>query len=86
MQLRHHEFSGGNAFFFVNIRWDAAAIVFDLGGTIRIQRDDNTVTMSREGFVNGVIDNLVHHVVQARTVIGVPDIHARPLTHGVEAL
>jgi len=36
-------------------------------------------------FINGVVDDLVHHVMQAAAVIGVADIHARPLAHGVEA-
>jgi hypothetical protein len=34
----------------------------------------------------GVVDDLVDHVMQAGAVIGVADIHARPLAHGVEAL
>jgi len=29
--------------------------------------------------VDGVVDDLVDHVMQAGTVIGVADIHARPL-------
>ena len=39
-----------------------------------------------ERLVDGVVDDLVHHVMQAGAVIGVADIHARPLAHGVEAL
>ena len=35
--------------------------------------------------VDGVVDHLIDHVVQARAVVGVADIHARPLAHGVEA-
>ena len=36
--------------------------------------------------VDGVVDDLVDHVMQARAVIGIADIHARPLAHGIEAL
>ena len=36
--------------------------------------------------VDGVVDDLVDHVVEAGAVIGVADIHARPLAHRVEAL
>jgi hypothetical protein len=36
--------------------------------------------------VDGVVDDLVDHVVQARAVVGVADIHARALADGVEAL
>ena len=39
-----------------------------------------------ERLVDGVVDDLVDHVVQARAVVGVADIHARPLAHGIEPL
>ncbi len=35
-------------------------------------------------FVDAVVDDLVNHVVQARAVIGVADIHAGTLANGVE--
>ena len=38
------------------------------------------------GFVHRVVDDFEAHVVQAGAVIGVADIHARPLAHGVEPL
>src|SRR6202140_3010087 len=41
--------------------------------------------MAGQCFVDGVVDDLVDHVMQAATVISVADIHARPLAHGVEA-
>ena len=39
-----------------------------------------------ERLVDRVVDDLVDHVVQAGAVVGVADIHARPLADGVEAL
>ena len=36
--------------------------------------------------VDRVVDDLVDHVMQARAVIGVADVHPRPLAHRVEAL
>jgi hypothetical protein len=42
--------------------------------------------MAGQRLVDGVVDHLVDHVVQARAVIGVADIHARALAHGVQAL
>ena len=44
------------------------------------------VGVAGERLVDGVVDDLVDHVVQAGAVIGVADIHARPLAHGIEAL
>src|SRR5476649_381874 len=42
--------------------------------------------MAGERLVDGVVDDFIDHVMQAGTVIGVADIHARPLAHGIEAL
>ena len=41
--------------------------------------------MAGQRLVDGVVDHLVDHVVEAGAVIGVADIHARPLAHGVQA-
>ena len=43
------------------------------------------VAMAGERLVDGVVDDLVDHVVQAGPVIGVADVHARTLAHGLEA-
>ncbi len=42
--------------------------------------------MAGQRLVDGVVDDLVDHVVQARAVVGVADIHARPLANGIQAL
>ena len=42
--------------------------------------------MAGQRLVDGVVDHLVDHVVQARAVVGVADIHARPLADGIQAL
>ncbi len=42
--------------------------------------------MPGQRLVDGIVDDLVDHVVQARAVIGVADIHAGALADGVEAL
>ena len=41
--------------------------------------------MAGQRLVDGVVDDLVDHVVQAGAVVGIADIHARPLAHGIEA-
>ncbi len=53
---------------------------------VRVERDRDFVGEAGERLVDGVVDHLVDHVVQAGAVVGVADIHARPLAHGVEAL
>ena len=36
--------------------------------------------------VDAVIDDLVDHMVQARAIVGIADIHPRPLAHRFQAL
>src|SRR5476649_1916032 len=35
-----------------------------------------------ERFIDGVVHHLIDHVMEARAVVGIADIHARPLAHG----
>ena len=42
--------------------------------------------MACESFVDGVINDFVHHVMQARAIIGIADIHARTLADSVQPL
>ena len=42
--------------------------------------------MAGERLVDRIVGDLEHHVVEARAVVGVADVHAGPLAHRVEAL
>ena len=53
---------------------------------VGVERHRHLGRMAGERLVDGVVDDLVHHVVQARAVVGVADIHAGALAHRVEAL
>ena len=55
-------------------------------GAVRIERDGDLRGVAGERLVDRVVDDLVDHVMQAGAVIGVADIHAGTLAHGVEAL
>jgi len=44
------------------------------------------IAIARQGLVDRVVDDLENHVVQAGTVIGVPDVHSRPFSDCLEAL
>ena len=44
------------------------------------------VGMAGKRLVDAVVDDLVHHVVQAGAVVGVADVHARALANRIEAL
>jgi hypothetical protein len=89
MQLRHHDL-GRRALRIVVVilldrRGDAAAIVRHGHGAVLVQRDGDLRGVAGQRLVDGVVHHLVDHVVQARPVVGVADVHARPLAHGVEA-
>ena len=86
MQLGHDDFGGRHAFALVDVGRNAAAVVAHRAGTVGIEGDRDFLGEAAERLVDGVVDDLVDHVVQARAVIGVADIHARPLAHGIEAL
>ncbi len=64
---------------------DAAAVVFDRHRVVGVDRHRDRIGEAGQRLVDGVVDDLVHHVVQAGDVIGIADVHARPLPHGVEA-
>ena len=79
VQLGHDDFGSRNALFAVDARRDAAAIVLDRNRAVRVQLDQNLVAMPRQRLVDRIVRNLEHHVVQARSVVGVADVHARRL-------
>ena len=41
--------------------------------------------MAAERLINRVIDDREHHMVQARAIIGIPDIHTGPLPYRIQA-
>ena len=86
MKLRHDDFSGRNTFALVDVGRNATAVVADRAGTVGIERYGDFLGITGERFVDRVVDDLVHHMVQAGAVIGIADIHARPLAHGIEPL
>ena len=65
---------------------DAAAIVLDRDRAVGVELDQDAVAMAGERLVDRIVRNLEHHVVEARAVVGVADVHAGPLAHRVEAL
>src|SRR5690606_24446766 len=65
---------------------DAAAIVRDRNAVVGMDRDDDVVAIACQGFVDGVVHDLEDHVVQARAVGSVADVHAGPLAYGFQAL
>ena len=65
VQLRHHNFSGGNALLGVLINRNAAAIVDDGDRVVEVDRDTDLRAMAREMLVNRVIDDFVNEMMEA---------------------
>jgi hypothetical protein len=64
----------------------SAAVVAHGDGAVGVQGDLNQGRKPCKSLVDGVVDDLVDHVVQAAAVVGVADIHAGPLADSVEPL
>ena len=64
---------------------DPAAVVDDADAAVGHERDLDLGRVPGHRLVDRVVDDLEHHVMQARAVIGVADVHARPLPDGVQA-
>ncbi len=90
VQLGEHDL-GGRALGIVVVvlldaRRDAAAIVAHGARTVGVERHLTALRVTSQNLVDGVVDDLVNHVMQARAVVGVADVHAGALADGVEAL
>jgi hypothetical protein len=86
VELGHDDLGSRDALALVDVGRDAAAVVRHRDRAVGVQRDGDLGGMAGKRLVDGVVDDLVDHVVQARAVVGVADVHAGPLAHGVEAL
>ena len=85
MQPGHDHFCRRNPFLLVQIDRNTAAVIGHGHRAIGVKLDDDLRAVASERFVDRVVDGLVDHMVQARAVIGVADVHPRPLAHGFEA-
>ena len=86
VQLGHDDFGRRDAFTLVDVGWDAAPVVAHRARAVGVERYNHFRGKPGERLVDGVVHHLVDHVMEAGTVIGVADIHARPLADRVEAL
>jgi hypothetical protein len=68
----------------MNINRNTAAIVAHRNGAIDVNRNFDFAAKPREMFVDRVIQNFEDAVMQS-ALIGIADIHARPLPHRFEA-
>ena len=86
VQDGHDDLGGRAALLRVHIDRYAATVVTDRHGLIGVDRDGYDVTMTRQSFVDRVVDNLKNHVVETGAVIGVSDVHSRAFADRLQAL
>ncbi len=60
----------------MNVDGDAAAVVDHGNGVVDVNRDRDCVAVSGQRFINRVIDDFIHQVMQAR-FHGGSDVHGR---------
>jgi hypothetical protein len=70
----------------MHIHGNAAAVVRNGYRLIGMNRHSNHAAVPGQGFVNRIIDDLENHVVQARAIVSVTDVHAGAFTNGLKAL
>jgi hypothetical protein len=81
MQAGQHHLGGRDAFLDVQVRRDAAPVVAHGDAAVAVQRQGDAVGETGLRLVHGVVDDLEGHVMQARAVVGVADIHAGAFAH-----
>ena len=69
----------------VHVHGDAAAVVGDRDGVVRVDRDLDVVALAGERLVDRVVHDLVDQVMEPADA-GRADVHARALAHRLEAL
>ncbi len=85
MQLGHDDFGGRHALFIVDACRNAAPVVRYGARAVGVERHRHELGVTGQGLVDGVVDHLVNHMVEAGAIVGVADVHAGPLAHGVQA-
>ena len=84
VELGHDDLGRRDALF-VQLRRDAATVVAHRAGAVGIKCHQDLCGMAGQRFVDRIVDDFVDHVVKARAIVGIADIHAGALAHGIEA-
>ena len=64
---------------------NAATIILDTYGIVRMVQNGYFMAMPGQRLVDGIVDDLEDHVVQAGPVIRVPYVHTRTFADGIQA-
>ena len=86
VQHGHDDFGSGATLFRVDVDRNTTTVVTDGDGAVGMDLDLNIGAVAGQSLVNGVVDDLEHHVVQTRAIIRIADIHPRALADRIQAL
>ncbi len=84
MKLGHDDLGCRDALLGMDIGRNPAPVVADRNRAVGVNAHPDEVGMPGQRLVDAVVDDLVDHVVQARAIIGIANIHARPLADGLQ--
>ena len=84
MQRGHDDFRRRHALLGMDVNRNAAAVIAHGHRLARVDHDLYLVAKAGQGLVDGVVHQFLHHVVQPGPVLGVTNVHARPLAHRIE--
>ena len=82
----HDDFGGGATLLRMDIHRYSTAVIGHGDRLIGMDCDGDLRAITGQRFVDGVVDDLEHHVVQTGPVVGVADVHSGPFSDGVETL
>lgn len=84
VELGVDDFDAGQALAGDNVDGDASAVVGDGGGVVGVEAHVDSVAVSFQSLIDGVVDDLPEAVHEA-SVVGGADVHAGALAHRLEA-
>jgi hypothetical protein len=84
VQHRHDHFGSRYAFLML-VDGDPATVVGHRDGFIGMNGYGNFGAVTGQRLIDRVVDQLEYHVVQTRAIIGIADVHPRPLPYGIES-
>src|SRR4029453_3013888 len=79
VELRKHDFGGGDFLRFMNVHRNTTAIVDHRNAIIDVNRYINLVAVTYQSFVNGVVHNFIDEVMKS-PLTGVTNVHSWTLS------
>ena len=84
VEVGQHQLDGRDLPLRVHVDRNAAAVVADGAGAVRMDGHVDVRAKSGQMLVDRVVEDLVNAMVQT-ALVGVADVHPRPLAHGLQA-